>query len=138
MIELLIGNIASGKSTYATQRAEEGWLVVSDDAIIAMLLADRYSLYSRMNHESVVKGCVFSLVNCLVDAHLDVVVDSAWLVMYSFREHFFVRYADTKIRPIEFLREAPEVHARRRMEHDSRGGTYEMWLEVARRIDSWY
>src|SRR5437879_4836675 len=37
MIEILVGPIASGKSTYARQRADEGALVVCHDDLTAML-----------------------------------------------------------------------------------------------------
>lgn len=130
MVDLLIGNIASGKSTYARQRVREGWFVVNGDAIMNMLLADQYRYQNLV-------VCLMQLkAKFLVEAHEDVVIDSSWNVAAEARimwQQLFPNLVE-----IVFPREAPEVHAKRRMEHDPRGGTYDMWLEVAQCIDSMY
>lgn len=136
MIELLIGNIASGKSTYANKRAQEGWVVVNDDAIITMLFGD-YARYKR-SYERVIKNAMLNLAAVLVDSCFSVVVDSSWLVSRAFRLEWYKQITDIEMYDVAFSREAPEIHAKRRFEHDPRGGTYEMWLEVAKRIDSLY
>lgn len=137
MLELLVGNIASGKSTYAKKRVQEGWFCVSDDAIINMLLADQYSLYSR-KHEQLVADLLLQCAEKVVAENYLLVVDSAWLVSKRYRQRFREAFSNLVVEEIWFLREAPEVHAARRVEHDPRGGTYEMWLEVAKRLDSLY
>lgn len=137
MIELLIGNIASGKSTYAKLRVQEGWFCVSDDAIINMLLADQYHMYKR-EYEQLITKLMHVVTRRLVSAEKNIVIDSAWNIALVQRLEYKVLFPETKVLETEFPREAPEVHARRRVEHDPRGGTYETWLEVAQRMDFLY
>ena len=131
-LEILIGNIASGKSTYAKKRAAEGWLVVCDDDIILMLLGHRYQLY-KTSMRGLVLQLMQDVTRCLILADCDVVVDSTWNADYPVYEYWKTRFTDEVLTKV-FPREASEVHAARRMLHDSRGISYHEWLEVAQRI----
>ncbi len=41
-LELLVGNIASGKSTWTAARAEQGWLTIENDSLLRSLHGGRY------------------------------------------------------------------------------------------------
>lgn len=129
-IELLVGMIASGKSTYAAERASDEALVVSHDALTAMLHSEyRYEqtlreTYLRMQ-EAIVKAAI--------DAGRDVVIDRTHLTKLS-RQHWISIAANwgVPIVAVVFPRETPETHALRRYMCDHRGRSYEDWLQVAR------
>jgi predicted kinase len=130
IIECLVGPIASGKSTYARNRADEGALVISHDDLTQMLHAEyRYEegkrlLYRRME---------FALADLVVEAGLDLVIDRTHLTCESRAR--WIDYARSKSVPIVavvFPDEGPHVHACRRYHSDARGRTFEEWRAVAR------
>ena len=47
MLELLVGPIASGKSTYSNKAAKEGAIIVNDDAIVTALHGGDHTLYDK-------------------------------------------------------------------------------------------
>jgi hypothetical protein len=56
MMEILVGPIASGKSTYARKRAAEGALIINDDALVAMLHAGddtRYNTHNKNTYNAI-------------------------------------------------------------------------------------
>ena len=46
-LEVLVGPIASGKSTYCIERAREGAMVINDDAIVNSLHANQYDKWNK-------------------------------------------------------------------------------------------
>jgi predicted kinase len=130
-LELLIGMIASGKSTYALKRAEEGALVVSHDALTAMLHAEyRYEsglrdAYRRMEEE---------IAHIAIVHEKDVVIDRTHLTRAS-RERwveFANRFLPTvPVIAVAFPIEPAHIHATRRFAHDARGRTFLDWHGVA-------
>lgn len=135
-IEILIGMIGSGKSTYARRRAAEGALVVCHDDLTAML-------HARYRYEPGLRDCYRRMEEWLVltalDYGRDVVVDRTHLARESrarwveFARWFRPpRWRDVRIEAVLFPIEAPEVHARRRYLHDPRGRSLDEWLAVAR------
>jgi dephospho-CoA kinase len=46
-IQVLVGMIASGKSTYAKNAARRGVICVNDDAVVNLVHADDYTLYDK-------------------------------------------------------------------------------------------
>src|SRR5690554_6035008 len=46
-IEVLVGMIASGKSTYALQRAREGAIIYNNDAVVEAVHGGDYKLYDE-------------------------------------------------------------------------------------------
>lgn len=134
-IEVLVGMIASGKSTYARARADEGALVVCHDDLAQMLHARyRYehslrALYRKMEEE---------IVRMAIQHGKDVIIDRTHLSRES-RERWtsfarwphFAEWATPAIVAVVFRVESPEVHARRRFEADPRGRAFDTWYTVA-------
>lgn len=134
-IEVLVGMIASGKSTYARRRADEGALVVSHDDLTRMLHAEyRYEhalrdLYRRMEEE-VARLAILSGKDVVIDrTHLSRESRKRW-VRFANWPHF-AEWARPAIVAIVFPVEHPDVHARRRFEADPRGRPLGQWHEVA-------
>lgn len=137
MIQVLVGMIASGKSTYCRNAAKRGHIVCNDDAIVNMLHADEYTLYDKKlktlyksveNH--VIASALLMDRKVLVDRGLNCKVEGRkrWLALAN--------SFDVQCEAIVFNNEGPEVHARRRADSDSRGHDYDYWLMVAKYHDS--
>jgi predicted kinase len=131
-VEVLIGMIASGKTTYARKRADEGALVVCHDELTQMLHGGRYKYEHGLRHtyrrmeEELVKECIIT--------QRDVVVDRTHLTFVSRRR--WVDWVTTwpqpsKLVAVTFEVETPRTHAERRMASDPRGRPFEEWLTVA-------
>jgi len=135
-IELLVGMIASGKSTYARRRADEGALVISHDGLTSMLhAAYRYESWLRPCYREMEE----SLVKLAIEYERDVVIDRTHLTLESrlrwvhFASAEFAGHKpDVYLHAITFPIEAPEAHALRRFTAEARGRSYEDWLDVAR------
>jgi hypothetical protein len=134
-VDVLVGMIGSGKSTYARRRADEGALVVCFDDLTAMLhAAYRYEQELRACYRQMEK----SIATAALNAGRDVVVDRTHLTLEA-RDRwvdFGLRCTIHLGRPVPvvavaFPVEPPAVHARRRFEADPRGRSHEDWYMVA-------
>jgi AAA domain len=135
-LEVLIGMIASGKSTYARHRADEGALVICHDDLTEML-------HKRYRYEADLRKVYADMMTCLVRFSLragkDVVVDRTNLTKSARYTWIGVAWewnlnAGTKAVEIEavvFPQDRPEVHSTRRFESDGRGRHLNEWLNVA-------
>jgi hypothetical protein len=144
MIELLVGPIASGKSTYARKRAREGALIVEHDRMCAMLHCDP----GGKGYEDGLRECYRRMEESIAWATLaagrDVVIDRTHLTAESRRRWIeWASYYDalntfedqgpvTPVVAVVFPDEGPHVHACRRHQADARGRTFDEWLMVAR------
>lgn len=135
-IELLVGMIASGKSTYARQRADEGAIVVSHDDLTQMLHA-RYRYEQRLRHlyrkmeEDIAKAAIEDGHDVVIDrTHLTRESRNRWITFGRWPR--FAEWALPTVVAVCFPIESPEVHATRRFGCDPRGRSYEEWLNVAR------
>ena len=132
MIEVLIGMIASGKGTWARKRAQEGWLVMNDDAIVTMLHGGDYTLY-----EKTLKPIYKSIENHIVQAAVlmgkNIVIDRGMDHTIAARQRWIAlgRAFDTPVRAVLFERFPASVHGERRQKSDSRGHEDGYWLKVA-------
>jgi predicted kinase len=139
MLEILIGNIASGKSTYCLKRAKEGAVILNDDAIVNGLHCDQYDLYNKK-----LKPLYKSVENQIVITALalghDVIVDRGLNLTPKNRRRFIGlgHSMDSEVVAVVFAFMSPDVHADRRKNHDLRNHTYEYWLEVAKTFDEKY
>ena len=131
-IQVLVGMIASGKSTYAKNAAKTGVLCVNDDDLVNMLHANDYTLYDPKlkplykSLENQVIGTVLSMGRTvLVDRGLNSSVQGRerWLAL--------AKSFDVPCEAILFSNDGPEVHAQRRTESDPRGHDHAYWLRVA-------
>lgn len=142
-LELLIGMIGSGKSTYARRRAAQGALVVSMDALCHHLhagnpvgpnacgyepeLRERY----RMMEETMAFEVLFAGRDLIIDrTHLTRAARDRW-IGFATRTGMFLKQ-EIPVVAVVFPIEDPEVHALHRFTDDNRGRSYEQWLAVAR------
>lgn len=138
-IEVLVGMIASGKTTYARRRADEGALIISHDDLTRML-------HGRYRYEAVLRDCYRRMEQSLAWAGLnagrDVIIDRThltresrkrwidWARGYVELNTFEGKSPTVLVVAVAFPIEAPCFHANRRMS-DPRGRSYEDWLKVA-------
>lgn len=139
-VELLVGMIGSGKTTYARQRAKEGAMIVSHDELTEMLHGE----YTYLpDFRETYKAMMRSLAFYSLEAGRDVIIDRTHLTRES-RVHWtgYVHQINRTVRPFQgvgkvevvavvFPVGTPELHARRRFDHDARGRPYQDWLKVA-------
>lgn len=132
IMEVLVGTIASGKSTYAQARAAQGSIIVNDDAIVNAVHADQYTLYQE-SLKPLYKGVELFIVNTALAIGKDVLVDKGLSLSRASRQRWISigRSLDVPVKCILFPPSWAEVHARRRVEADSRGHDYDYWLRVA-------
>jgi predicted kinase len=136
-LQVLVGMIASGKSTYARQAARHGVLCVNDDAIVNLIHADQYDLYDPK-----IKALYKSIENHIVGTCLalgrNVLIDRGLNVSPKARQRWIAlaRSFDARCEALVFANEGPQAHAERRFQSDSRGCSLEFWMKAARRHDS--
>jgi predicted kinase len=130
-IEMLVGTIGAGKSTYARERAKEGSAVVCHDDIVSMVHGCyRYEsfkslMYYRMMEEVIKVAFVHGYYCVVLDGtHLTRKARARWIEFGM--ENRYPVCATT------FPLEDPEVHARRRFESDPRGRSLYHWTQVAK------
>lgn len=128
-IEVLVGMIASGKSTYARKRADQGALVISHDDLTQML-------HAQYRYEPALRDCYRAMMvqlacNALA-AGRDVVVDRTHLTRES-RQLWIdtARGAQVRVIAVAFPIEPAGIHAQRRVYSDARGRTFDEWFKVA-------
>lgn len=131
-LQILIGMIASGKSSYCRNAAKNGVICMNDDAIVNMLHGDDYTLYSKE-----LKTFYKSIENHIAATALligrSIVVDRGLSNTIRARRRWIAlaKSFDIPCEAIVFKKEEPEVHARRRFESDPRGYDYDYWFRVA-------
>lgn len=138
-IYVLVGMIASGKSTYCKNAAKHGQVIMNDDAIVNMLHADDYTLYDKklkILYKSI-ENNIISLGLCMGKT---VVIDRGLNVSSSARQRWIAiaRSFDVPCEAIVFPKDKNEIHAKRRFESASRGHSYDYWLDVANEHASQY
>jgi len=133
MVEVLVGMIASGKSTWAKQRAKEGWIVLNDDAIVNAVHGGDYTLYSE-NLKPLYKSIEDHIFHTAVAMGKNVVIDRGLDIRKTSRQRWIAlaKSLDIMIIAVVFEKKTPEEHAHRRYESDGRGYSYEYWLKVAK------
>lgn len=139
-IQLLIGMIGSGKSTYARRRADEGAIVVCHDDLTQMLHARyRYeaglkAMYRRME-ESLVVAAAISGKDVVIDrTHLTAESRRRWIGLRWWLDRELMGVSDHEIDSFEaviFPFSTAYEHACRRYAADSRGRPFSEWLKVA-------
>jgi len=132
MIEVLVGTVASGKSTWAKKRANEGWVILNDDAVVSAVHGGDYTLYDK-SWKPLYKGVEDQILHLAVAMQKPVLVDRGVDISASSRARWIAlgRSLDIPVTAVVFEVFQPEVHARRRFESDSRGLSYEYWIGVA-------
>lgn len=131
-IYVLVGMIASGKSTYSRNAARKGQLTLNDDAVVNLVHGGDYLLYEK-NLKPLYKSIenhVLSLASC---ANKSIVIDRGLNISLQGRRRWLslAKSFDIPCEAIYFPLYTPEVHAQRRFKSDNRGHDYEYWLTVA-------
>jgi predicted kinase len=131
-IYVLVGMIASGKSTYCQNAAKQGSIIMNDDAVVNLVHADNYTLYDKRLKilYKTVENNIISLGLCL---GRPVIIDRGLNVGKKSRQRWIAlaNSFDVQCEAIVFPKDAVEVHAKRRFEKGSRGHSYDYWLDVA-------
>ncbi len=130
-VEILVGTIASGKSTYCKKRAKEGAIIVNDDAIVCSLHAGIYTLYDK-SIKALYKSLESHIVNTAILIGRDVIVDRGVNLTPRSRRRFIgiATSLDVDCIAIVFPFCSPAIHAADRFKDDSRGLSYRAWEKV--------
>lgn len=138
-LQVLVGMIASGKSTYAKNAARQGVLCMNDDAIVNMLHADDYTLYKK-ELKILYKSVENHVIGTGLAMNRPVLVDRGLNVSKQGRQRWLAiaKSFDVPCEAIIFANEGVEVHAQRRFNSDGRGHPIHYWLRVAERHNSQY
>lgn len=111
--------------------ALNGAFIVDCDSVVNMFHGGRYKLYDESN-KHIYKKIEEEMVRIPLLNGRDVVINRLnhkrktrlkWIEL--------AKEVGASVILVKFKWEAPEVHAQRRMDHDSRGLTFERWLGVA-------
>ena len=131
-IQVLVGTIASGKSTYAKKQARDGWIIINDDALVNAVHGDQYGLYQR-ELKPLYKGLELCILHTAIAMGRDVLVDKGLNLTRNARQRWVAvaRSLDVPIDCVLFPFSSAEVHAARRVASDHRGHSLEYWQKVA-------
>lgn len=133
-LTVLVGPIASGKSTLSRELAKQGSIIISDDAIVDMLHGGDNTLYNR-NLKPLYKSVEMQIACNAISCGLNVVIDrpnmsrssrARWVTLARSLDV----YPEAIVMPME---DDPVIHANRRFTSDSRGWELEKWIKVANR-----
>lgn len=133
-ITVLVGPIASGKSTLSREMAKNGHIIISDDSIVDMLHGGDNTLYKR-DLKPLYKSVEMQIACNAISAGLSVVIDRPNLTSRSRARWVYLArsldiYPEAIVMPME---SDPVIHANRRFVHNSRGWELEDWIKVAKR-----
>lgn len=137
-LEILIGMIASGKTTYAKKCAREGAVIVNADAIVNAIHCDQYGLYND-NLKALYKAVETNLILTAMAMNRNVVIDRTNLDWNSRSRYIaFGRMLNYFVKGVIFPMESPMMHAQRRFETDNRGISLQRWQAVAEKHAATY
>lgn len=133
-ILVLVGFIASGKSTLCRRLAGEGWIVMCDDSIVTAVHGGRYELYDRSN-VALYKSTENHIACMALALGKPVVIDRGVNGTVSSRRRWLgiAKSLDVPCRALVMPMASPQEHARRRALSDPRGRTHQWWIDVASR-----
>lgn len=137
-LEILVGPIASGKSTYCRAAATTGAVILNDDSIVTAIHGGDYRRYNK-KLKPLYKCVENTLVSTALAMGLRVVIDRPNYSINMRRRYIgLAKSFDTRVKLVMFERAAPEIHGERRFKSDPRGHDLDYWIEVARLHESWY
>lgn len=132
-LQILIGNIASGKTTYCRTKLLEDFICVNDDAIVSMIHGGVYTGYDK-NLKPLYKSIENQIINFGIALGKSVIVDRGVNIKAESRKRLIgiAKSLDVEVEAVVFPFLSDEEHAHRRYFSDSRGLQYGYWLGVAR------
>lgn len=131
-LEILIGNIASGKSTYCRKKAKDGSIIVNDDSIVNCIHANNYQLYCD-KLKPLYKSVENQIIVGAVSFNRPIIIDRGLnLTTKSRRRYIGLAHSlDYECYAVIFPFENPEKHAERRINDDGRNYGFDYWCDVA-------
>lgn len=130
---ILVGMIASGKSSICAQKAQEGALIINDDAIVSAVHGGNYRLYNKAL-KPLYKTIEQTLLATGLAMGRTVIVDRpCFKRMTRLRYVSLAKSFDAPITCYTFVKEHESIHAERRYHSDPRGYGMDYWMEVATR-----
>lgn len=132
IVQILCGMIASGKSSYAKKKAQEGFIIINDDEIVNLVHADQHNLYNK-ELKILYKSIENHILATSLALNKNVIIDKGTNISIESRKRFLgiSKSLGAYCEAVVFQNEKPEVHAERRFIHDNRGISKEKWLEIA-------
>lgn len=136
-IEILIGNIGAGKSTYCRQKVKEGYIVLSKDSVRYMFGAGSYVWNEKL--ELAIHRGMMCMLAWLMSTNADVIIDETNMDKKSREEqlHCAVIYK-YKATAVIFPKFSKEVSVGRRLSSNHGDASKEVWEEVWERKNSVY
>lgn len=130
-IQVLVGIIGSGKSSYALNAARAGFTTVNNDLIVQAVHSADYLLYDRQL-EPLYKALSVNVLTHSIALGRSVVIDTGGRKRKTRSRWVSLAHAlDVPVYAVVFPVEPPVEHAKRRFRSDSRGYSFDQWLEVA-------
>ena len=130
MIEVLVGNIGSGKSTYAKSRARSGAIVVSEDSIVMDVHGGKYDRYHD-DLKPLYRSVETTIFQLAVALHRDVIIDKTNMTRQQrARWITLAQSLDADVRCMWWRGPEKPNAISRRMLGDARGITRQKWEEV--------
>jgi predicted kinase len=137
-LELLVGPIASGKSTYCKQQNTTKTLFVNDDSIVNMVHCGNYKAYDK-KLKTLYKSIENQIITSGANSGYNIIVDRPNHTRAMRRRYIgLAKSFDMTVNIILFSRMTPITHAFRRMKSDPRGYSLEYWSKVATEHDKRY
>ena len=131
-IFMLIGNIASGKSTWCKQfkSTHLETIIINDDAVVELIEGDEHG-YSQ-KFKRLYKSIEDAILRTGIFLGVDIIVDRPHMSETSRKRVLGIASSlDIPVIAVMFKVELPEIHAKRRFDNNSRGHDYDDWLKVA-------
>jgi len=131
IVRILVGPIASGKSTYSRQFSKYGSIIINDDAIVNALHCDNYKLYDE-HLKPLYKSVENTILQMALLLRRNVIIDRPNYSRAMRRRYIGIaKSMDAVVHVIKFPESALEAHAARRANSDGRGWGYDEWLKIA-------
>ena len=138
MVEILVGMIACGKSTFAQKRASQGAVIINDDAIINTIHCNNYLLYDK-RLKPLYKAVENTILQIAITLGRDVVIDRPNYSKAMRRRYIGIaKSLDATPIIVLFKDCGVDVHVSRRMNSDARGHTAAYWTKVYNKHKSLY
>jgi predicted kinase len=130
-VQVLIGTVAAGKSTYSKDCAALGSIIINDDAIVQAVHGGSYVLY-RKELKPLYKAVENQILTSAITLKRAVVVDRGTNLTRNSRMRWIglEKSLDVPVIGITFPFESKNTHAARRVASDSRGWDFDYWHNV--------
>jgi predicted kinase len=134
VIEVLVGMIGSGKSTWARKRAEQGWVVINEDSIVTAVHGGAYkqydnslkALYKAAENTIFVTAVALGRNVCIDRTNTTAKTRARWIALAHSLDQ-------KKIDCVVFPMHDRATHAARRCLSDDRGYSMKEWEKVFNR-----